>query len=102
MTSGGLLDVAVRPMLLSLGEALDTASAAVQCGGEDSYRWYYQQGRVTCEVVTVAQVDRRARTNNIELTSPSGRPVPPSGQGGLGHLARTHPGFLPFLARHSP
>ena len=47
MTSGGLLDVAVRPMLLSLGEALDVASAVAQCGGEDSYRWYYQQGRVT-------------------------------------------------------
>ena len=68
MTSGGLLDVAVRPMLLSLGEALDVASAVAQCGGEDSYRWYYQQGRVSCEVVTAAQIDRRARTRTSYCT----------------------------------
>ena len=102
MTSGGLLDVAVRPMLLSLGEALDTASAAVQCGGEDSYRWYYQQGRVTCEVVTVAQVDRRARTNNIELTSPSGRRIRLPGQGGMADVADMHQDFILYLTRHSP
>jgi glutaconate CoA-transferase, subunit A len=102
MTSGGLLDVAVRPMLLSLGEALDTASAAVVCGGEDSYRWYYQQGRVTCEVVTVAQVDRRARTNNIELTSPSGRRVRLPGQGGMADVADMHQNFILYLTRHSP
>jgi glutaconate CoA-transferase subunit A len=102
MTSGGLLDVADRPMLLSLGEALDTASAAVVCGGEDSYRWYYQQGRVTCEVVTVAQVDRRARTNNIELTSPSGRRVRLPGQGGMADVADLHQNFYLYLTRHSP
>jgi glutaconate CoA-transferase, subunit A len=102
MTSGGLLDVAVRPMLLSLGEALDTASAAVQCGGEDSYRWYYQQGRVSCEVVTVAQVDRRARTNNIELTSPSGRRIRLPGQGGMADVADMHQDFILYLTRHSP
>ncbi|HEY3879857.1 MAG TPA: CoA-transferase [Trebonia sp.] len=102
MTSGGLLDVAERPMLLSLGEALDTASAAVVCGGEDSYRWYYQQGRVTCEVVTVAQVDRRARTNNIELTSPSGRRVRLPGQGGMADVADLHQNFSLYLTRHSP
>lgn len=102
MTSGGLLDVAERPMLLSLGEALDTASAAVVCGGEDSYRWYYQQGRVTAEVVTVAQVDRRARTNNIELTSPSGRRVRLPGQGGMADVADLHQNFFLYLTRHSP
>ena len=102
MTSGGLLDVAVRPMLLSLGEALDTASAAVQCGGEDSYRWYYQPGRVTCEVVTVAQVDRRARTNNVELTSPSGRRIRLPGQGGMADVADMHQDFILYLTRHSP
>ena len=102
MTSGGLLDVAERPMLLSLGEALDTASASVVCGGEDSYRWYYQQGRVTCEVVTVAQIDRRARTNNIELTSPSGRRVRLPGQGGMADVADLHQNFFLYLTRHSP
>jgi glutaconate CoA-transferase, subunit A len=102
MTSGGLLDVAERPMLLSLGEVLDTASAPVTCGGEDSYRWYYQQGRVTCEVVTVAQVDRRARTNNIELTSPSGRRVRLPGQGGMADVADLHQNFFLYLTRQSP
>ncbi|HEX4657556.1 MAG TPA: CoA-transferase [Streptosporangiaceae bacterium] len=101
MTSGGLLDVAVRPMLLSLGEALDTASAAAQCGGEDSYRWYYQQGRVSCEVVTAAQIDRRARTNNIEVTSPSGRRVRLPGQGGMADVADLHQNFILYLTRHS-
>jgi glutaconate CoA-transferase, subunit A len=101
MTSGGLLDIAVRPMLLSLGEALDTSSAAVQCGGEDSYRWYYQQGRVTCEVVTAAQVDRHARTNNIEVTSPSGRRVRLPGQGGMADVADLHRNFVLYLTRHS-
>jgi glutaconate CoA-transferase subunit A len=102
MTSGGLLDVAARPMLLSLGEALDTASAAVQCGGEDSYRWYYQQGRVTCEVVTAAQIDRQGHTNNIEVTSPSGRRVRLPGQGGMADVADMHRDFVLYLTRHTP
>jgi glutaconate CoA-transferase, subunit A len=74
----------------------------VHCGGEDSYRWYYQQGRVTCEVVTAAQVDRRARTNNIELTSPSGRRVRLPGQGGMADVADLHQNFILYLTRHSP
>jgi glutaconate CoA-transferase subunit A len=102
MTSGGLLDIAVRPMLLSLGEALDTTSAVAQCGGEDSYRWYYQQGRVTCEVVTAAQIDRHARTNNIEVTSPSGRRVRLPGQGGMADVADLHQNFMLYLTRQSP
>jgi glutaconate CoA-transferase subunit A len=102
MTSGGLLDVAVRPMLLSLGEALDMASAVAQCGGEDSYRWYYQQGRVSCEVVTAAQIDRRARTNNVEVTSPSGRRVRLPGQGGMADVADLHQNFILYLTRQSP
>jgi glutaconate CoA-transferase subunit A len=102
MTSGGLLDVALRPMLLGLGEALDTASAAVHCGGEDSYRWYYQQGRVTCEVVTAAQIDRRARTNNIAVTSPRGRVVRLPGQGGMADVADLHQNFYLYLTRQSP
>ncbi len=102
MTSGGLLDVALRPMLLGLGEALDTTSAVVRCGGEDSYRWYYQQGRVTCEVVTCAQIDRRARTNNIAVTSPSGRIVRLPGQGGMADVADLHRNFTLYLTRHSP
>jgi glutaconate CoA-transferase subunit A len=101
MTSGGLLDIAERPMLLGLGESLDTSSAAVMCGGEDSYRWYYQQGRVTCEVVTAAQIDRRARTNNIEVTSPKGRRVRLPGQGGMADVADLHRDFVLYLTRHT-
>src|SRR5260221_11589646 len=77
MTSGGLLDVAVRPMLLSLGEALDTASAAAQCGGEDSHPRDYQQGRGSCEVVTAAPIDPRAPPDNTPGETPArprGRP----------------------------
>jgi glutaconate CoA-transferase subunit A len=102
MTSGGLLDVALRPMLLALGEALDTASAAVICGGEDSYRWYYQQGRVTCEIVTAAQIDRRGRTNNLSVTTPSGRQVRLPGQGGMADVADLHANFVLYLTRHTP
>ena len=102
MTSGGLLDVAVRPALLSLGEALDTASAVAQCGGEDSYRWYYQHGLVTLEAVTVAQIDRRGRTNNITVTTPSGRRVRLPGQGGMADVADLHQNFVLYLTRHSP
>ncbi|MDA8291060.1 MAG: CoA-transferase [Actinomycetota bacterium] len=102
MTSGGLLDVGSRPMLLGLGEALDTASAAAHCGGEDSYRWYYQQGRVALEVVTAAQVDRHARANNVSVTSPSGRTVRLPGQGGMADVADLHQNFVLYLARQSP
>jgi glutaconate CoA-transferase subunit A len=101
MTSGGLVDIALRPMLLGLGEALDTASAPVQCGGEDTYRWYYQQGRVTCEVVASAQIDRYARTNNIEVTSPKGRRVRLPGQGGMADVADLHRDFVLYQTRQS-
>jgi glutaconate CoA-transferase subunit A len=102
VTSGGLLDIAVRPMLLSLGEALDSASAVTHCGGEDSYRWYYQQGRVSCEIVTAAQIDRHARTNNIQVTSESGRHVRLPGQGGMADVADLHQNFMLYLTRQSP
>ena len=101
MTSGGLVDIARRPMLLGLGEALDTASAPVQCGGEDTYRWYYQKGLVTCEVVGSAQIDRHARTNNIEVTSPSGRRVRLPGQGGMADVADLHRDFVLYQTRQS-
>src|SRR5260221_14714135 len=70
MTSGGLLDVAVRPMLLSLGEALDTASAAAQCGGGDSYPWDYQQGPGSGGGLAAAQIDRRGRATQTPVGSP--------------------------------
>ncbi|MGH3586857.1 MAG: CoA-transferase, partial [Pseudonocardia sp.] len=101
-TSGGYLDVGDRPLLLALGEALDFGSAAAHCGGEDSYHVYYQQGRVSHEVVAVAQVDRRARTNTVEVTSPRGRRIRLSGQGGMADVANLHQNFVLYTTRHSP
>lgn len=102
MTSGGLIDVGVRPMLLGLGEALDVASAASHCGGEDSYRWYYQQGRVAVEVVTAGQIDRYGRTNNLWVTSPNGRRIRLPGQGGMADVADLHQHFVLYITRQSP
>ncbi len=103
MTSnGGLIDVAYRPMLMTLAEPLDFQSAAVHCGGDESYHGYYQRGRVTHEVVSAAQIDRHANTNNIEVVSPSGRRIRLPGQGGMADVANMHRHFLLYLTRHSP
>jgi glutaconate CoA-transferase subunit A len=103
MTSnGGLIDVAARPMLMTLAEPLDFQTAAVHCGGDESYHWYYQRGRVTHEVVSAAQIDRFANTNNIEVTSPSGKRIRLPGQGGMADVANMHRHFLLYLTRHSP
>ncbi len=100
--NGGLIDVASRPMLMTLAEPLDFQTAAVHCGGDESYHWYYQRGRVTHEVVSAAQIDRHANTNNIEVISPSGRRVRLPGQGGMADVANMHRHFLLYLTRHSP
>ncbi|MBW3634381.1 MAG: CoA-transferase, partial [Chloroflexi bacterium] len=100
--NGGLIDVACRPMLMTLAEPLDFQSAAVHCGGDESYHWYYQRGRVTHEVVSAAQIDQHANTNNIEVISPSGRRVRLPGQGGMADVANMHRHFLLYLTRHSP
>lgn len=103
MTSnGGLIDVAYRPMVMTLAEPLDFQTAAVHCGGDESYHWYYQRGRVTHEVVSAAQIDRHANTNNIEVVSPSGKRIRLPGQGGMADVANMHRHFLLYLTRHSP
>lgn len=103
MTSnGGLIDVAYRPMVMTLAEPLDFQTAAVHCGGDESYHWYYQSGRVTHEVVSAAQIDRHANTNNIEVVSPSGKRIRLPGQGGMADVANMHRHFLLYLTRHSP
>jgi glutaconate CoA-transferase subunit A len=89
-------------MLMTLAEPLDFQTAAVHCGGDESYHWYYQRGRVTHEVVSAAQIDRHANTNNIEVVSPSGRRVRLPGQGGMADVANMHRHFLLYLTRHSP
>ena len=66
-----------------------------------SYHWYYRR-TVTHEVVSAAQIDRHANTNNIEVISPSGRRVRLPGQGGMADVANMHRHFLLYLTRHSP
>src|SRR5688500_4680492 len=62
-------------VLMTLAEPLDFQTAAVHCGGDESYHSYYQRGRVTHEVVSAAQIDRHGNTNNIEVVSPNGRRI---------------------------
>ncbi|MGI8476195.1 MAG: CoA-transferase [Thermomicrobiales bacterium] len=100
--NGGLIDVAARPMVMTLAEPLDLQSATHACGGDDSYHQWYQRGLVTHEVVSAAQIDRRCRTNNIEVVSPSGRRIRLPGQGGMADVANMHRHFLLYLTRHSP
>jgi len=100
--NGGLIDVADRPMVMTLAEPLDFQSAVLHCGGDDSYHWYYQRGRVTHEVVSAAQIDRFGNTNNVEVISPSGKRIRLPGQGGMADVANMHRNFLLYLTRHSP
>jgi glutaconate CoA-transferase subunit A len=100
--NGGLIDVASRPMLMTLAEPLDFQTATVHCGGDESYHWYYQRGRVTHEVVSAAQIDRHGNTNNIEVVSPNGRRIRLPGQGGMADVANMHRHFLLYLTRQSP
>jgi glutaconate CoA-transferase subunit A len=103
MTSnGGLIDVAPRPMLMTAAEPLDFRTAVVHGGGDESYHWWYQRGLVTHEVVSAAQIDRHANTNNVEVTSPSGRRIRLPGQGGMADVANMHRHFLLYLTRQSP
>jgi glutaconate CoA-transferase, subunit A len=99
--NGGLVDVGQRPMTLSHAELLDFHSAAVHAGGDDTYHWYYQQGRITHEVVGAAQIDRGGATNNIAVRRPDGTMVRLPGQGGMADVANLHAGFLLYLPRQS-
>jgi len=100
--NGGYLDVGSRFASISFGESADFQSAAVYCGGDDSYRWYYQQGRVTEEVVGAAQIDQRGQTNNGWITSDgSGRRLRLPGQGGMADVANMHRNFVLYAPRQS-
>jgi glutaconate CoA-transferase subunit A len=99
---GGYIDVESRPLLLGLGEWLDACSAVTHAGGDETYELYYQPGLVTHEVVSVAQIDGEGRTNNREVTSPSGRRVRLPGQGGMADVSNMHRDFMIYLPRQSP
>jgi glutaconate CoA-transferase subunit A len=99
--NGGLVDVGLRPMTLTYAELLDFHSAAAHAGGDETYHWYYQQGRVTHEVVGAAQVDRSGATNNLHVRRPDGRLIRLPGQGGMADVANLHASFLLYLPRQS-
>lgn len=99
--NGGYVDVGVRPLSLGLSEYQDYLTAPLHCGGEDTYRWYYQQGRITHEAVGAAQIDAYGRTNNLWLEKPSGGRLRLPGQGGMADVANLHSTFLIYLPRHT-
>lgn len=100
--TAGHLDVPPGPLSLSLYEAMDAGAAAAHAGGEDTYAAYYQAGRVTHEIIGAAQVDRRGRVNNLELTRPSGGPLRLAGQGGMSDVANMHAWNILYVTRHAP
>jgi glutaconate CoA-transferase subunit A len=99
--NGGLVDIGWRPMTLTYAELLDFHSAATHAGGDETYHWYYQRGRVTHEVVGTAQLDRHGATNNIAVRKPDGTKVRLPGQGGMADVANLHAQFLLYLPRQS-
>lgn len=98
--NGGLVDVAWRPMTLSFAEILDFRSAAVHAGGDETYHWYYQQGRITHEVVATAQLDPTAASNTIAINRADGGVIRLPGQGGMADVANLHANYLLYLPRH--
>ncbi len=99
--NGGFVDVESHPMSLTLAEPLDWQTAKVFWGGDETYHWYYQTGRITHEVITVAQVDVLGRTNNAWVES-KGKRLRLPGQGGMADVANLHKNFVLYLTRHSP
>jgi glutaconate CoA-transferase, subunit A len=99
--NGGFIDIDVHPMSLTLAEPLEFATAKVCWGGDETYHWYYQQGRITHEVITVAQIDLHGRTNNAWIKS-GDKVLRLPGQGGMADVANLHKNFTLYLTRHSP
>src|SRR3954463_12330905 len=99
--NGGFIDIDFPPMSLTLAEPLEFGSAKVCWGGDETYHWYYQQGRITHEVITVAQIDVHGRTNNAWVAS-KGKVLRLPGQGGMADVSNLHKNFILYLTRHSP
>jgi glutaconate CoA-transferase subunit A len=98
--NGGFIDIDFHPMSLTAAEPLQLAGAKACWGADETYHWYYQQGRITHEVITVAQIDQRGRTNNAWIGKGDKRLRLP-GQGGMADVANLHRNFTLYLARHS-
>ena len=99
--NGGFVDIDFHPMSLSLAEPLEFGSAKIWWGADETYHWYYQQGRITHEVITVAQVDVHGRTNNARIKN-KGKVLRLPGQGGMADVSNLHKNFILYLTRHSP
>lgn len=99
--NGGFIDIAPHPMTLTLAEPLEYETAKACWGGDETYHWYYQSGRITHEVITVAQIDAQGRTNNAWIEG-QGKRLRLPGQGGMADVANLHQNFVLYLARHSP
>jgi glutaconate CoA-transferase subunit A len=100
--SCGHLDIAPSPMVLSLLESLDAETAVAHAGGDDTYSTYYQAGAVTHEIIAAAQVDVRARVNNIRLRKRDSGFVRLPGQGGMADVANMHRDYVLYVTRHTP
>ncbi len=100
--SCGHVDIAPSPLILSLVEGLDAATAAAHAGGDDTYAAYYQAGAVTHEIIGAAQIDRRGRVNNLAITRRSGGFIRLPGQGGMADVANMHRDYALYVTRHSP
>ncbi len=98
--NGGFIDIDYHAMSLTAAEPMQMASAKACWGADETYHWYYQQGRITHEVITTAQIDHRGRTNNAWVGSGEKRLRLP-GQGGMADVANLHRHFILYLARHS-
>jgi glutaconate CoA-transferase subunit A len=99
--NGGFIDIDFHPMSLTLAEPLEFGTAKACWGADATYHWYYQQGRITHEVITTAQVDVHGRTNNAWLKS-KGKVLRLPGQGGMADVSNLHKNFILYLTRHSP
>lgn len=100
--NGGYLDIAARPLSLSFAEAMDYRSSVAHTGGDDTYHWYYQGGRITHEVVGAAQVDAHGSTNNLWISKAGGGYVRLPGQGGMADVANLHRDFVIYMPRMTP
>lgn len=99
--SCGHVDIAPSPLILSLVEGLDAASAAAHAGGDDTYAAYYQAGAVTHEIIGAAQIDRRGRVNNLAIRRRNGAMLRLPGQGGMADVANMHCDYALYVPRHT-
>lgn len=97
--NGGFVDIASRPLSLSFAEAMDFRSAVAHTGGDETYHWYYQPGRITHEVVGAAQIDASGATNNLWISRAGGGRVRLPGQGGMADVANLHRDFVIYIPR---